>query len=574
MRPGRDESCKTDVMNFNPDAGDSISVSSERWIDKRFLLPALAIVLLGVVLFFFHLASYETLRSHEAFVAVPAREMLMSGDWIVPRFGGLPRFQKPPLAYWVVSACVWVFGDLNEWTARFPSAASALLLAVLMGFWATRWYGQKIGLATMLVQITSFYALNLGRRAEVDMFLCLLMTTAMFLVAFEKPQRPLRYEFWRWAGIYSLLGLSFLAKFHFGPGLVLAPVLVFLTIQRRRTSLLRMLNPLGFAILASCVFVWPYLVLRQHPEAWAVWVSDPLARAIVDRDPWWFYFPCVLRSCLPWVPLGILLIPQSWSRAWKEGDARERFLWVWFVTQFLLLTLAAGKRSHYIVPALPVVSIFAGRSLIQIGERMKQRRQFFKRSTALCVSFFCLIGAVIVWWGISRKWSYLQNPAITLACTFWIGVCIVIMLARVRKVEAAAICSIVVFVACYSEVIGWILPGMDRRLVEVEFAEDIRNHIAPQKEICAYRIGMDAVVYSLREPLYRIESRNQLVQRLKNQREMLVLTRESILPELEHIGRQTVLKTFFLPPDHAGPRKKPLIFLRLTSLESEQVLLH
>ena len=103
------------------------------------------VVLVALVFTLFNLRGYKTFGSHEVYAAVPARGMLDSGDWVVPRIGGQPRLRKPPLAYWVVAGSAMIFGGLDEWTARLPAAVSALGLCLLIGIWGTRWYGRTAG---------------------------------------------------------------------------------------------------------------------------------------------------------------------------------------------------------------------------------------------------------------------------------------------------------------------------------------------------------------------------------------------------------------------------------------------
>ena len=46
----------------------------------------------------------------EALYAESSREMLRSGDWVVPHFLGQPRYAKPVLIYWCQAACMKVLG--------------------------------------------------------------------------------------------------------------------------------------------------------------------------------------------------------------------------------------------------------------------------------------------------------------------------------------------------------------------------------------------------------------------------------------------------------------------------------
>ncbi len=56
--------------------------------------------------------------------AEASREMRQRGDYVLPRFNGDYRFDKPPLIYWCQAAAFAVMGE-NEFAARLPSALFA-----------------------------------------------------------------------------------------------------------------------------------------------------------------------------------------------------------------------------------------------------------------------------------------------------------------------------------------------------------------------------------------------------------------------------------------------------------------
>ena len=64
----------------------------------------LAIILaLAVAPYLIGLGSSSLWDSNEAFYAETPREMLERADCINPSFNYQPRFNKPPLSYWVVT---------------------------------------------------------------------------------------------------------------------------------------------------------------------------------------------------------------------------------------------------------------------------------------------------------------------------------------------------------------------------------------------------------------------------------------------------------------------------------------
>src|SRR3982751_163276 len=73
--------------------------------------------------------------------AQAARQMLLSGDWVVPRFLDKVRTAKPPLTAWCQAGAMAVLGQ-NSIAARLPSAVAMTLtlivLAVVIGHYADR----------------------------------------------------------------------------------------------------------------------------------------------------------------------------------------------------------------------------------------------------------------------------------------------------------------------------------------------------------------------------------------------------------------------------------------------------
>src|SRR6266478_5863328 len=60
----------------------------------------------------------------EGLNAEAAREMLESGDWVVPTFNFKPRTSKPALLYWLQALAYQQLG-VNEFSARLPSVLAA-----------------------------------------------------------------------------------------------------------------------------------------------------------------------------------------------------------------------------------------------------------------------------------------------------------------------------------------------------------------------------------------------------------------------------------------------------------------
>src|SRR5947207_13347847 len=82
--------------------------------------------------------------------AEAAREMLDSGNWIVPTFNYQLRVDKPALLYWLQIFAYRSFG-VNEFSARLPSALAGLV-TILMAYELGRsMFGPTTGLIAGLI---------------------------------------------------------------------------------------------------------------------------------------------------------------------------------------------------------------------------------------------------------------------------------------------------------------------------------------------------------------------------------------------------------------------------------------
>ena len=97
-------------------------------LHRRQRLRGLALILfLGIIICFWQLGSTGLIDETSPKFAAAGRAMASTGDWLTPRANGIPRFDKPPLIYWLMGSVFSLPGreiwdPLGTWAARFPSA--------------------------------------------------------------------------------------------------------------------------------------------------------------------------------------------------------------------------------------------------------------------------------------------------------------------------------------------------------------------------------------------------------------------------------------------------------------------
>lgn len=91
----------------------------------------LLVICLWAALYLPFLGSLE-LRGEEGKRGMPAVQMARDRDLSCPSSGAHWYIDKPPLVNWLVAASFRALGTCNEWTARLPSTAIVLLVAIVL----------------------------------------------------------------------------------------------------------------------------------------------------------------------------------------------------------------------------------------------------------------------------------------------------------------------------------------------------------------------------------------------------------------------------------------------------------
>ncbi|MBE9032831.1 glycosyltransferase family 39 protein, partial [filamentous cyanobacterium LEGE 11480] len=104
----------------------------------------IALIWLAILVWigFFHgLGQMHLLDETEPMFVEAARQMHVSGDWLTPTFNGAPRFDKPPLIYWLMAIGFRLFG-VSPWAAKLAAAVPATILVTAI-FYSLKWCQQN-----------------------------------------------------------------------------------------------------------------------------------------------------------------------------------------------------------------------------------------------------------------------------------------------------------------------------------------------------------------------------------------------------------------------------------------------
>ncbi len=288
------------------------------------------------------------------------REMLTSGDWVVPHLAGVRYFEKPVLGYWLSAMAMKLFGE-NAFAVRLPSALAAGLSALTVFLLVRRFGGGEITApvaATVLLSSGMFLAI--GTFAILDSALTFFLTAAiaLFFAADCAVTRTARNGLLALFGICC--GLAFLVKGFLAFAVPVAVIVPYMVWERRWKELFRMAwVPMLAALIVA--LPWGILIHQREPDFWGYFFWHEHIRRFFSHTraqhakPFWYFLPMLAAGVLPWT----LLLPAA-AIGLRSTDLRDRltrYALCWFAFPFLFFSTCSGKIATYILPCFPPLAI-------------------------------------------------------------------------------------------------------------------------------------------------------------------------------------------------------------------------
>jgi 4-amino-4-deoxy-L-arabinose transferase-like glycosyltransferase len=484
-----------------------------------------------------------------------AREMLETGDWIVPHLNGEVYPEKPPLYFWLVALLSKPFGDVTETTARFPSAMATTLIVIITYFLGTKMVGRREAFWGALITATSTQVFSIGRMGVIDslLTLCMLAALTMFYVGYVG-----KHELLYPAG-FLFLALAALSKGPVGVAVPLFVMIAFLFLEiflrregsRRQLAWFALGTLLGLLVVAFFVVPWWKAAYERSDGVYgslsilAKQTKGRMFDSYSHRKPFYYYGIHILWLFLPW----IVFFPLAAHTIKRRGNLREhtglRFLLVWLVGVFLFFTLISGKRSQYILPLGPAGGLLVGWALVNAnpaGGRLRDRREFSLPLLMLIV--LCIIGVVALMVGM-----HLFFPE-----RFWAGSIVLLVAAaallllhrellnrppthalRVLAVETTIV--IAVF-------FGFVGPAIDKYKSARAFCNELSAAAQEGEELFFYRSIRPDINYYMHQRIPVLRSNEEIAKALSGARRLLLIVQwkhmDSLAVEAPYVMEQRI----------------------------------
>ena len=320
------------------------------------------LTLLGLAVFLPGLGAYDLWNPDEPRYAEVAREMVDTGEFLVPHLSGLVYAEKPPLFFWSVATAAKLTGGMDEFAVRLPSALAATGATVLVYLIAALYFERRAALFSALIYLSCMKVLWQGRTGQIDMLLGFWVVLALYLWARGRGRRRFPWGFW------VVTGLATLTK---GPVGLLPPLLIVLAVslwERDRAELSRLRIGRGLLLSIGVVLLWlvpaiwiggqsyfEVIVLKQNATRYA----NPWGHV----QPWYYYASVLPLDFFPW----FFLLPGALLAGRRSffGEERRGFRMVllWVLLTLVFFSLSPGKRSVYVFQMYPALAILIGAGL-------------------------------------------------------------------------------------------------------------------------------------------------------------------------------------------------------------------
>ncbi len=330
--------------------------------------------------------------------ALVARQMVESGNWLIPHRGSELYADKPPL---FMASQALAYELTGNWRIAFllPSLLFAMGTLLLVYDLGRRLWNHRVGLYAAGALLATFQFVYQAKRAQIDPAETFFITLANYGLL----RHLLLGADWRWywAGCFAsglgviTKGVGIIAGLMFGPYLF-ARLRGWRHLGEIRGGTWRWL--FGAVCFLAAVALWlvPMLVRVYTIDTprYLAYAHDILFHQTGGRyaaswdhaQPVWFYLGVMLTS---WMPLA-LTYPATfpaWRKQLAARDARFLLPLGWVALVLVFFSIPGGKRDVYIMPALPMMALASAPFLQEALQRRWLKRVAFAAISILGLVF-------------------------------------------------------------------------------------------------------------------------------------------------------------------------------------------
>ncbi|GGC65641.1 glycosyl transferase [Siccirubricoccus deserti] len=466
-------------MHIPPSAGPAPDRSLGLLPEALQRRPALALILLCLLLWLPGFFALPATDRDEARFAQASRQMVESGDYVRIRFGAEERNKKPAGIHWLQAGSVQAveslgLGDRAQiWVYRLPSFFGALLAVLATWYWGRGLVGRRAALLGAAMLASCLVLVAEARIAKTDAALLATIAAAMGLFA-QAYLRPRQFTARQAAAFWLMLGLGVLLKGPIGP---MVPLLagITLAVADREAPWLRALRPLwGVPLMIATAAPWFVAIgIATEGRFFSEAVGgDMLSKIGSGEEKHWgppgFYLLSFGIAAFPGAWIVLCALPAAWR---DRLSPPTRFLLAWVVPSWLVFEAVQTKLPHYTMPLYPALMLLgAAWAMDPLRQEPPRWLRWIGQAGLVGVAVGLAATALAAPWWLSR----MLLPAAVLTVPLAIALCWVLLrLARRGAWGRAGLAGVLLAVPLYALVLEGVVPRLAPLWVAPRLAEAV-----------------------------------------------------------------------------------------------------
>lgn len=365
-----------------------------QWIDAA----TVALLLAAVSIIYGARLSRLPIVGEESRWGTAAREMLASGDWVVPRQQGHVFAERPPMTIWAMAAVGWLHGVVDPIAVRLPSVIAILLTTLLIYAYARMCLSRFAAWTAALAYASMAQVVQIGRMGESEALFTLLVSASLLLwhLGYLRQWRPLV----TWSLGFGFAALAALVKGPQAPVYFVVIVAIYLIIQRDWRYFVSWQAAAGSLLFFAIVLAWqiPFYLATDLKTSVATWTGLTQDRLYLRGLAAHLAIqPLESFACLmPWSPLLVAFASRRTRALLAPHTSVVRFLLVGMVVAYPSVWIAAGGRGRYFMPLYPCVAVLVALVIdrCSLAVRGDYPRRAWHQFLLLCGTLIVISGLV------------------------------------------------------------------------------------------------------------------------------------------------------------------------------------
>jgi 4-amino-4-deoxy-L-arabinose transferase-like glycosyltransferase len=461
-----------------------------------------------------------------------SREMIESGNWILPSFNYQVYADKPPLFFWMMAASMTLFG-MHILPAMLPSFLSAILTILMTYLLGKEMFHREVGLYSAWILSTFLLFIFMAQLVRMDMTLTLLITSALYLFyrALREKGHALRLAL---TG-YLCTGTALLTKGPVGLMLPAFILLAYLYFKKEMYKIKNLYPVRGFLIMAALALLWIIPAGLEGGKAYLqeILLTQSAGRVIgsfAHAKPVYYYLIYFPFLFVPWSIYLLLCFDPGLRAKLSEDKGKNLFLICWVLGTLLFFSLVSGKIVIYLLPLTPALALLIARifNLMLKEPKVLQKPHLFQVSAYL-IAGICFLGPV-VFFALDFKAEFLHNwlnlfPTIlvlVLSGTF------LIYYSRRMNVSKVFITTGLLSLLVALTITLWVFPSFNSYLSLKPMADRILTIQKNDSHIAGYKIDLRYLSFYLHTPYDKLLSTKELKRYVLEGRGLLIVTQQEI----------------------------------------------